>query len=397
MQLKYNLKGSGLLQDLMQGLIEELKKLVCDYNVVYYDLLKTSNILNIVDTNNPLNDSSVLPSYASDSYSFKIGDVLIKNPVIAAPLAGISDNTYRIFAHYFGAALTYSEMISSYGIHFNHTASQELAHITDFERPVALQVFGSEPDILLDAAQKLESNADIVDINMGCPVPKVLKSKSGGFLLQDEDSVERIISKIAGGITKPLTVKLRTGWDKNSINVFNIARIAQSSGASAISIHGRTVKQGFTGEVNYEIIKKVKESVDIPVIASGDIDSPAKARQVLDYTGCDAVMIGRASKGTPWIFFNILMSFKNGLDTVSDNQQGISFYDDFSPDIGLKKKFAELYLKFLISFNSEEKAVKEFRKYLSWIFKGTRGINRFKHKFFAINNFEDVSNIMDSL
>jgi tRNA-dihydrouridine synthase B len=372
-----------LLQDLLQGLIEELKKLVCDYSTAYSSSLKSLNILSTRDTNNSSGSSSVLSSYILTGYSFKIGNVLIKNPVIAAPLAGISDNTYRIFAHYFGSALAYSEMISSYGIHFNHAASQELAHVTDFERPVALQVFGSEPDILLDAAQKIESIADIVDINMGCPVPKVLKSKSGGFLLQDEDKVEQIISKIAGKITKPLTVKLRIGWDNNNINVFNIARIAQSSGAAAISIHGRTVKQGFTGEVNYEIIKKVKELVNIPVIASGDIDSPAKAKQTLDYTGCDAVMIGRASKGTPWVFFNILMSLKNGLD--------------FSPDIDFKKKFAELYLKFLISFVGEEKAVKEFRKYLSWIFKGTRGINRFKHKFFAIKSFKDVSNIMGSL
>jgi len=359
----------------MQSLIEELKKLVCDYSNAYSNSLKSLNIVSTRDTNN---------SYILTGYSFKIGNVLVKNPVIAAPLAGISNNTYRIFAQYFGSALTYSEMISSYGIHFNHAASQELAHVTDFERPVTLQIFGSEPDILLDAAQKIETIADIVDINMGCPVSKVLKSKSGGFLLQDEDKVEQIISKIAGKITKPLTVKLRIGWDNNNINIFNIARIAQSSGAAAISIHGRTVKQGFTGDVNYEVIKKVKELVNIPVIASGDIDSPAKAKQALDYTDCDAVMIGRASKGTPWIFFNILMSLKNGLD-------------DFSPDIDFKKKFAELYLKFLISFSSEEKAVKEFRKYLSWIFKGTRGINRFKHKFFAIKSFEDVSNIMGSL
>jgi len=359
----------------LQGLIEELKKLVYDYSAAYSNSLKSLN---------SLDNSGVSSSYILTGYSFKIGDVLIKNPIIAAPLAGISDNTYRIFAQYFGSALTYSEMISSYGIHFNHAASRELAHVTDFERPVALQIFGSEPDILLDAAQKIENIADIVDINMGCPVSKVLKSKSGGFLLQNEDKVEQIISKIAGRITKPLTVKLRIGWDKNNINVFNIARIAQSSGAAAISIHGRTVKQGFTGEVNYEVIKKVKELVNIPVIASGDIDSPAKAKQALDYTGCDAVMIGRASKGTPWIFFNILMSLKNGLA-------------DFSPDVDFKKKFAELYLKFLISFSSEEKAVKEFRKYLSWIFKGTRGINRFKHKFFAIKSFEDVSNIMGSL
>lgn len=385
------------MQDSLQDLIEELKKLVCDYSVAYSGFLKSSNIQGIVDMNNtsggnfndlPFCEPSYKPSYTQpyefSSYSFKIGNVLIKNPIIAAPLAGISDNTYRIFAQYFGAALTCSEMISSYGIHFNHTTSLELAHITDFERPLALQIFGSEPDILLDAAQKIESVADIVDINMGCPVPKVLKSKSGGFLLQDEDRIEQIISKIAGQITKPLTVKLRIGWDRNNINVCDIAKIVESNGAAAISIHGRTVKQGFTGEANYEVIKKIKESVSIPVIASGDINSPAKAKWVLDYTGCDAVMIGRASKGTPWIFFNILMFLKDELD-------------DFLPDIDFRKKFAQLYLKFLINFIGEKKAVKEFRKYLSWIFKGTRGINRFKHKFFEINSFEDVSNIMSSL
>jgi len=382
----------------MQGLIEELEKLVCDYGTEYSGSLKYLNTPGTNFTNNSLDNSGVLSQYmlTGGGCSFKIGDVAIKNPVVSAPLAGISDNTYRIFAHYFGSALTYSEMISSYGIHFNHPASLELAHVTDFERPVALQIFGSEPDILLDAAQEIEDIADIVDINMGCPVPKVLKSKSGGFLLQDEDKVEQIILKIAGGIKKPLTVKLRTGWDNNNVNIFNIARIAQSGGAAAISIHGRTVKQGFNGEVNYEIIKKVKKLVKIPVIVSGDIDSPVKAKQALDYTGCDAVMIGRASKGTPWIFFNILMSLKDRV-TVSGNDRVTSFYDNFSPDIDFKKKFAELYLKFLISFSDEEKAVKEFRKYLSWIFKGTRGINRFKHKFFAIESFEDVSNIMDSL
>jgi tRNA-dihydrouridine synthase B len=385
------------LQDLIQGLIEELKKLVCNYNTAYSNSLKSLNTLSASAANNLLNNSGLLPSYTLDGHSFKIGNILVKNPVIAAPLAGISDNTYRIFARYFGSALTCSEMISSYGIHFNHAASLELAHVTDFERPVALQIFGSEPAVLLDAAQKIESIADIVDINMGCPVPKVLKSKSGGFLLQDEDKVGQIISKIAGRITKPLTVKLRIGWDKNSINIFNIARMAQASGAAAISIHGRTVKQGFGGEVNYEVIKKVKEFVSIPVIASGDIDSPAKAKQVLDYTGCDAVMVGRASKGTPWIFYNILMNLKNGLNTVSGDSRDISFYNDFKPDIDFKKKFAELYLRFLMSFSSEEKAVKEFRKYLSWIFKGTRGINRFKHKFFAIESFEDVSKIMENL
>lgn len=356
--------------------------------------------------------------------SFKIGNVVVKNPVVSAPLAGISDNTYRIFSKAFGSALNFTEMISSYGIHFNSKESISLSYITEFERPCGIQVFGFEPEIILEAAQKMENTADLIDINMGCPVPKVLKSKSGGYLLNDEKRIAEIISKITLNIKKPLTIKFRTGWDKNNINIERVAKIAEANGAAAITIHGRTVKQGFSGEVNYEIIKDVKKKIKIPVIISGDINTPFKAKRVLDFTGCDAVMIGRAVKGRQWIFFNMLMAFCdknyplnsniNSNDNISDNindNVGKNNIDENNLNIGLnhsnylnyhpllvwRKKFAELYLKFIIHFKGEEKAVKEFRKYLSWIFKGVAGIGKVKKKIFTISDYREAISIINSI
>jgi tRNA-dihydrouridine synthase B len=327
---------------------------------------------------------------SSTSYpSFRIGNIEIKKPLVSAPLAGISDNTYRIMAKAFGAALTFSEMITGYGICYRHRNSLELAEITELERPCGVQIFGSDPDIISEAARIIEPEADVVDINMGCPVAKVLKSKSGCFLLQDEEKIKSIISRVTSAVKKPVTVKLRIGWDKNSINVLKVAGIAERCGASAVTIHGRTVKQGFSGEVNYEIIKRVKKRLKIPVIVSGDIDSPEKAIKVLNYTECDALMIGRASKGSVWIFMDILISLFASSDKGFQAQNG--------PDINWRKKFAVIYLKFLIYFKGEEKSVKEFRKYLSWIFKGVRGVSKIKTDFFKVKTFGDVENAISYL
>jgi len=323
---------------------------------------------------------------------FKIGTLAVKNPVISAPLAGISDNTYRMFARTFGSSLTFTEMVTSYGIHYNHKKSRELARITGYERPCALQLFGCEPDIMAEAASRAGDSADIIDINMGCPVPKVLKAKSGGYLLQDEKRAARIISRMVSAQKKPVTVKTRTGWNRDSINVLNIARIAEYSGASAITIHGRTVKQGFAGEADYGIIRKVRETVNIPVIASGDIDTPQKALEVLDRTGCDGVMIGRAAKGSLWLFSDMvlfLLLAGQGSDTGE--------FTASVPSIEWKKRFAGLYLKSLVYFKGEYRAVREFRKHLSWIFKGTKGIARIRKRFFLIQDTEDAAQVISSI
>ena len=359
----------------------KLRKLVEDY------------IKEVIDNNPNLpQEIQKFPDYGLKNYQFKIGNVLLKNPVVSAPLAGISDNSYRIFTKAFGAALTFTEMVTSYGIYYNHKNSLELAEITEYERPCAVQIFGSNPDIMTEAAKRIEHKADVIDINMGCPVAKVLKSKSGGYLLQDEKKIEAIVSKVVSAASKPVTIKARIGWDKSSINICRVAEIAEAGGASAITIHGRTVKQGFSGDIDYEIIRQVKNKVKIPVIVSGDIDSSEKARWVLDYTGCDALMIGRASKGNPWIFFNVLVTF-----ICNENLNACILNNDCLPSIELRKRAAELYLRFLIFFKGEEKAVKEFRKYLGWFFRGVRNIGKIRSGFFSIDSYNDVIEVMGGI
>ena len=335
------------------------------------------------------NDHNSLTSHKIDDYFFKIGDVGIKNPIISAPLAGISDSTYRIFSSFFGAALTFTEMVTSFGIYYDHKKSLELTGITDYERPCALQVFGPEPGIIAEAAMRVEGVADIIDINMGCPVRKILKGKSGGYLLKDKGMIAKIISRAASVLKKPLTIKTRLGWVKNSINILEIAKVAEENGADAITIHGRTVKQGFSGEVDYEIIKKVKESVKIPVIVSGNIDSPQKAAEVLDHTGCDGIMLGRAVKGRMWFLMDTLLFL---LD-----RRGLSGDPGFDAGVDWKKEFAKTYLNFLILFKGEYKAMREFRKHLNWIFKGARGISKIRNEFVKIEDPQDVAEVLKNI
>ncbi len=364
----------------LEELLENLKELTYSY---FYSLNLGDNDLFLWLDKQFKNKKSGFNNYNLGDYGFKIGNVEIKNPIVSAPLAGISDNTYRIFANFFGCGLTFSEMITSYGVHYNHTKTIRMANITEYERPCALQIFGSDADIMAEAAQRLEGVADLIDINMGCPVPKIIKSGSGGYLLRDSYKIKAIIKKIKDKIDIPLTVKVRLGWDKNNINILEIAKIAEANGADAISIHGRTVKQGFSGNADYNYIKKVKKILDIPVIASGDIDSGEKALEVFEYTGCNGLMIGRKSQGAMWIFLKILLCLQ------------YKKLSSLEPNLEWKKKFAILYLEFLIYFKGKEKAIKEFRKYLSWIFKGVRGISKVRKKFFKINEYNDVVDILD--
>jgi nifR3 family TIM-barrel protein len=322
--------------------------------------------------------------------SFKIGNLEILNPIVSAPMAGISDNTSRIFSRYMGAALTFSEMITSHGMVYGHKKSIAMSQITPYERPCAIQIFGSDSLVMSEAAQIVSKEADIVDINMGCPVPKVLKTKSGGFLLSTEENIASIVGKVVEVIKKPLTVKTRIGWDSNNINILRVAKIIEEKGASAISIHGRTVRQGYRGSADYEHIKKVKKALKIPVIASGDIDGSLRAKAVLEYTGCDAVMIGRAAKGSPWVFLEILSSL------LACDILNILKADSIEM-LDIKKQIARLYLDFFIYFKGYERAVKEFRKYLSWIFKGSRNMNRLKEKFFNVCTYEEIIEIMEEI
>jgi len=385
----------------LKDLVAELKKKIRYMLPVFLEFYN----LNLKEINEPdsLNDFSEIRLKP-----FKISNLVINNPIISAPMAGISDNTFRIFAKYLGCSLTFSEMATSYGLIYNHKKTLEIVKPTDFEKPCAVQIFGNDPDIMAEAAGLIEENSDIIDINMGCPVPKVLKTGSGGSLLNDPEAIGRIIRRLRAKIKKPLTVKLRIGWDETNINVIDISRIVEDEGADAVTIHGRTVKQGYSGKADYGYIRKVKSCIKIPVIVSGDIESVSKAKWVSDYTGCDGLMIGRTARGNPWIFSELLFGLLSlsrdkesepaGLSDKNTGYMEVSIgKSNFYISNDLKADFLLLYLKFLIYFKGEEKSVKEFRKFLGWAFKGIRNVSEIRNEFFKIDTLSDAKEILDRL
>lgn len=400
------LNQAGILNSKSLGILNSKSTVVPNSQLINVTNSKSSLILNSQSTN-------ILNSKFTPTLNSKSLKQLLKNSVITAPLAGISDNTFRIFAKAFGSYLNFTEMISSYGVYYNNKETLKLSFISDFERPCGIQIFGFQPEILAEAAKILEESADLIDINMGCPVPKVLKAKSGGYLLTDENQIEKILKKVKNTINKPLSIKIRLGWDYNNINALKVCQIAQDCGVGLVTIHGRTVKQGFIGDVNYEKIKEVKSKVKIPVIISGDIDSPQKALNVLNYTECDGVMIGRAARGRLWIFHDILFFINLFLKSLKDNLNlgleldsnlgfNLSSFKsfksfNFEPSLDFKKEFAVLYLKFLVFFLGEEKAVKEFRKHFAWIFKWIKNASKLRQEFNTIAKLSDAVGVIESI
>ena len=237
--------------------------------------------------------------------SFYIKDVLIPSRLVLAPMAGISNTSYRKIVKSMGAGLIYAEMVSSNALMYGNSKTIELLKMSESERPIAQQIFGSDVKTFVEAAKIVEEkmHPDIIDINMGCPVPKVaLRAQAGSALLKNPEKIKEIVAAVINAVTVPVTVKIRSGWDDAHINACEVARVCESAGASAIAIHARTRAQGYSGKANWDIIKQVKTSVSIPVIGNGDVTSSEKAKEMLEYTGCDAVMIGRAAIGNPWIF-----------------------------------------------------------------------------------------------
>jgi len=244
----------------------------------------------------------------------KIGNLELENNVFLAPMAGVTDLPFRILCKEMGCGLVYSEMVSAKGILYDNKNTTELLEIDPKERPVAVQLFGSDPEILGAMAKKIEQYPiDIIDVNMGCPAPKIVKNGEGSCLMKTPELVGKIVKSLVESQSKPVTIKFRKGFDDDHVNAVEIAKIAEANGASAVAVHGRTREQYYSGKADWDIIKQVKAAVNIPVIGNGDVFTPQDAKNLLEHTGCDAIMVGRGAQGNPWIFKRILHYLQTGV------------------------------------------------------------------------------------
>lgn len=317
---------------------------------------------------------------------WKIGNVEIKNRLVLAPMAGIGNSSFRRIVKEMGCGLIYAEMVSDKAIFYKNDKTLEMLKMTDFERPLAQQIFGSDKESFVAAAKYVyeNMNPDIIDINMGCPVPKVaVHAQAGSALLKNPQKIKDIVESVVAAVPIPVTVKIRSGWDQNSINAVEVAKICEQAGASAICIHGRTRSQGYSGHADWNIIKKVKESVSIPVIGNGDVVDCYSAKKMLDETGVDAVMIGRAALGNPWIFKEINEYLQNG--TIIDKPSPIE-----KIDMCLK------HIQYLSEIKKEKLVCLEIRNHIAWYLKGLKNSNEIKNKVYLTTSINDIISILQN-
>ena len=300
---------------------------------------------------------------------FKIGNVEIKNRVVLAPMAGISNSAYRTIIKDMGAGLIVAEMVSDKAIMYNSKKTIDMLYMTDYERPISQQIYGSDKDSFIVAAKYIEKHMkpDIIDINMGCPVPKVaIGAQAGSALLKNPEKIKDIVEGVVNSVSVPVTVKIRSGWDSDSINAVEVAKIIESAGASAITVHPRTRKQGYSGKADWNIIKDVKKAVNIPVIGNGDINSCYDAKRMIDFTNCDAVMIGRGALGNPWLI-----------------KQCVEYLDSgkLPSEVTLIEKIDMIkrHLELLLLTKPYKIAMLEIRSHAAWYLKGMKNSNEIKN------------------
>lgn len=314
---------------------------------------------------------------------WKIGDIEIDNKVVLAPMAGVCNAAFRLTVKEFGAGLVCAEMVSDKAILFNNEKTMKMLYIDENERPLSLQIFGGEKETLVEAAKYVDQNttADIIDINMGCPVSKIIKCEAGARWLLDPPKIYEMVSAVVEAVNKPVTVKMRIGWDDDHIYAVENAKMIEKAGASAIAVHGRTRVQMYEGHADWNVIKQVKEAVSIPVIGNGDVTSPELAKKMLDETGVDAVMIGREALGNPWMIYRTVQYLETG---------------ELRPEPSISEKIdvAVLHLDRLIKLKGEKIATMEMRKHASWYLKGIKGNGKARK---LVNTAETRDELVDIL
>lgn len=317
--------------------------------------------------------------------SLKIGNVLLENNLILAPMAGVTDLPFRLLCKEQGAGLICTEMVSAKAIYFKNKNTESLMEIDERERPVSLQLFGSEPDLMAEIAKQIEPrNFDILDINMGCPVPKVVNNGEGSALMKNPKLVHEIVSKVSKAVQKPVTVKIRKGFTEDSVNAVEIAKILEDAGAAAVAVHGRTREQYYSGQADWEIIRKVKEAVSIPVIGNGDVDSPQKAEALVKETGCDGIMIGRAVQGNPWLFSRILHYQQTG---------------ELLPGPGMEeiKEMILRHAKMQLEYKGNYTGMREMRKHVAWYTTGMPHSASVRRMVNEVESYEQLEELVSRM
>ncbi len=312
----------------------------------------------------------------------KIKNIELENNVILAPMAGVTDKAMRLITKPYGPALMYTEMVSGKGLFYKNKKTADLLDTDPDEKPVATQLFGHEPDVLAEIAEgALSFGAEIIDINMGCPAPKITGNGDGSALSKNPRLAGEIVRKVVSAVDVPVTVKIRKGWDDDSVNAVQMAQIAESAGASAVTVHGRTRQQFYSGKADLDIIKAVKDAVSIPVIGNGDITDEESAANMLNATGCDGIMIGRAAEGNPWIFKRVIHYLQTGeklpLPTTEERADKM-----------------EEHLRLLVKFKGDYRGIQEARKHMSWYIKGISGGAKLREIINTASTFDEMMQVI---